>query len=374
MVASQPPGQGRVAALVFEQRPPTLRPVCGEEPLGKISQRDSPASDKRFPPGQARLGHTCQSISRELRFLCFLPALNRGWRSNMLSFATSRLVAAGRAARTWVRPKCGLWCSPLSIDWKAVIATSTAGVKPNVLPGLALQAIALASVLTYYMVPGARPAFAVVANWKVRYGFAYSACATALFGGAIPFLYLLASGHIRIGQRRAQFLFCLLFWGYRGVEVDLFYRLQAFVFGDRAALAVVLPKVLVDQLVYSVFVAAPGQALFFLWKERGFSFRAIRPDLNLSYLTTAVATVSFSSWMVWIPAVSITYCLPSPLQIPLYNVVVFLGVVVDLRQSTLGRRSQGIGDVTSSRPEIISWDDVAPDNILTYPRFVMQPT
>ena len=223
---------------------------------------------------------------------------------------------------TWVRPKCGLWSTILSTDWKTVIAAGTAGVKRNVLPGLALQAIALASALAYYMAPGARPAFAAVAGWKEHYGFAYSACATALFGGAIPFLYLLASGHIKIGQRRAQFLFYLLFWAYRGVEVDLFYRLQAFVFGDRAALAVVLPKVLVDQLVYSVFIAAPGQALFFLWKERGFSFRAIRPDLNLSYLTTAVATVAFSSWMVWIPAVSIIYCLPSPLQIPLYNLVV----------------------------------------------------
>jgi len=176
---------------------------------------------------------------------------------------------------------------------------------------------------------------------------------------------LLASGHIKIGQRRAQFLFYLLFWAYRGVEVDLFYRLQAFVFGDRAALAVVLPKVLVDQLVYSVFIAAPGQALFFLWKERGFSFRAIRPDLNLSYLTTAVATVAFSSWMVWIPAVSIIYCLPSPLQIPLYKLGrMFLGVVVDVRQSTLGCRSPGVGNIIDGFRErrlALGADDLEPE-------------
>jgi hypothetical protein len=216
----------------------------------------------------------------------------------------------------------------VSIDWKAIVAAGTAGVKRNVLPGLALQAFALALVLAYYLAPEARPAFDTVAGWKARYGFGYSAAATAVFGGAIPFLYLLASGRVPAGQRRAQLLFYVLFWAYRGVEVDLFYRLQALVFGDAARLAVVLPKVLVDQFIYSAFIAAPGQVVFFLWKDRGFSFRATRPDLNLGYLTSAVATVSFSSWMVWIPAVSIIYCLPSPLQIPLFNLVVCFWVLL----------------------------------------------
>jgi hypothetical protein len=216
----------------------------------------------------------------------------------------------------------------VSIDWKAIVAAGIAGVKRNALPGLALQVFALALGLAYYLAPGARPVFETVAGWKSHYGLAYSACATALFGGVIPFLYLLASGHIKAGQRRAEFLFYVLFWGYRGIEVDVFYRLQAYMFGDSATLAVVLPKVLVDQFFYSVFIAAPGQAVFFLWKERGFSFRAIKPDLNLGYLTGAVATVSFSSWMVWLPAVSVIYCLPSPLQIPLFNLVVCFWVLL----------------------------------------------
>lgn len=191
-----------------------------------------------------------------------------------------------------------------------------------------MQVFALALVSAYYLAPGARPAFEAVAGWKTHYGFAYSALATALFGGAIPFLYLLAVGQIAPGRGRAELLFYLLFWAYRGVEVDLFYRLQTWVFGDQATLSVVLPKVLVDQLGYSVFIAAPGQVVFFLWKDRGFSFRATRPDLNLDYLIRAIATVTFSQWMVWIPAVSIIYCLPSPLQIPLFNLVVCFWVLL----------------------------------------------
>lgn len=208
------------------------------------------------------------------------------------------------------------------------MASGVAAVKRNVLPGLALQVFALALVVTYYLSPGARPTFELVAGWKMRYGLGYSALATALFGGLIPYLYLLASGQVPAGQRRAQLLFYVLFWAYRGIEVDVFYRLQAFLFGDQATWTVVLPKVLVDQFIYSIFIAAPGQVVFFLWKERAFSFAATRRDLTLSYLVSAEARVVFSQWMVWIPAVSIIYSLPSALQIPLFNLVVCFWVLL----------------------------------------------
>jgi hypothetical protein len=214
------------------------------------------------------------------------------------------------------------------IDWKSVVTSGLAGVKRNALPGLALQVFALALVLLYYLSPDARPGFDTVAGWKTQFGFAYSALATAIFGGLIPFLFLWASGAIKTGRLRGEFLFYVLFWGYRGVEVDLFYRLQTFMFGDGASLAVVLPKVLVDQLGYSIFIAAPGQVVFFLWKERDFSWKAVWPNLSFAYLVSAVVNVVFSQWMVWVPAVSIIYCLPSALQIPLFNLVVCFWVLL----------------------------------------------
>jgi hypothetical protein len=219
-------------------------------------------------------------------------------------------------------------CTTVRIDWKHVVTSGLTGVKRNALPGLALQVFALALVLLYYFSPGARPGFETVAGWKTQFGFAYSALSTAIFGGLIPFLVLWASGSIKEGRWRAELLFYLLLWGYRGVEVDLFYRLQTFIFGDGASLAVVLPKVLLDQFVYSIFIAAPSQVVFFLWKDRSFSFAAIKPDLNFTYMISAVANVVFSQWMVWIPAVSIIYCLPAALQIPLFNLVVCFWVLL----------------------------------------------
>ena len=231
-------------------------------------------------------------------------------------------------------------------------------MKRNVLPGLALQAFALVLLLAYYLASGARPAFDTVAGWKVRYGWGYSAAATAIFGGLIPYLYLLASGRIAQARRRAEFWFYLLFWGYRGLEVDLLYRLQAFLFGDKLQLAVIAPKVLVDQLIYNPFIAAPVQVVFFLWKERGFSFRATRPDLNFGYLATAVAAVLFSSWMVWLPAVSIIYSLPLALQIPLFNLVLCFWVLLltFVAQRSAAQQTSSNGwhmkeDITAPRSE-----------------------
>lgn len=241
----------------------------------------------------------------------------------------------------------------MRIDWNRVVTSGMAGVKRNIFPGVALQVFALALVLLYYFSPGARPGFETVAGWKTQYGFAYSALSTAIFGGIIPFLYLWASGSIRQDRWRGELLFYLFFWGYRGVEVDLFYRLQTYMFGDGAALAVVLPKVLVDQFGYSVFIAAPGQVVFFLWKERNFSFAATKPDLNLATLTTGVVTVLFSQWMVWIPAVSIIYCLPSALQIPLFNLVVCFWVLL---LTFVSQRSAAMG----SRPATASSEQPTP--------------
>jgi hypothetical protein len=233
------------------------------------------------------------------------------------------------------------------IDWHKAAASGLAGVRRNVLPGLALQVFALALVLLYYFSPSARPWFETVAGWKTQFGFGYSALSTALFGGLIPFLYLWVSGSIRQGRWRAELLFYLLLWGYRGVEVDLFYRLQSHMFGDGAALAIVIPKVLVDQFGYSVFIAAPGQVVCFLWKDRDFSFAAIKPDLTFATLTSAVVAVLFSQWMVWIPAVSIIYCLPSALQIPLFNLVVCFWVLlltfVSQRSAALGSKPASFG-------------------------------
>jgi hypothetical protein len=214
------------------------------------------------------------------------------------------------------------------IDWKGTLSTGVAGIKRNALPGLALQGFALLLVLMYYYVPALKPTFQAVADAKTAYGFTFSGVSTAVFGGLIPFLFLLGTGQVPRSRRFAEFLFYLGFWAYRGMEVDLLYRLQALMFGETPTVSTIVRKVLFDQFVYNIFWAGPGQTIFFLWKEQGFRARAVLPYLAPGKFIPSMITILFSTWMVWIPSVSIIYCLPLPLQIPLANLVLCFWVLL----------------------------------------------
>ena len=201
-------------------------------------------------------------------------------------------------------------------------------MKQNALPGLALWILALLLVLADRTLPSAHAVFQSVGMWKGRYGLAFSATTTALFGGVVPFLLLLVTGRIRRHRLATELAFYVLFWAYKGVEVDLFYRLQSHWFGEHASPGTIVRKVLVDQFVYNPIWAAPTSALAFRWKESSFSWRAMKSRLGFDFMTFSVPVTLMSTWAVWIPAVAIIYCLPAPLQIPLFNLVLCFWVLV----------------------------------------------
>jgi hypothetical protein len=216
----------------------------------------------------------------------------------------------------------------MKLDGKRVLASGLAGMKQNALPGLALWILALLLVLADGILPSAHAVFQSVGMWKSRYGLAFSATTTAFFGGAVPFLFLLVTGKIRRNRLAAELAFYTLFMAYKGVEVDLFYRLQSHLFGNHADPGTIARKVLLDQFVYNSIWAAPTSALAFLWKESSFSWKVMKSRLGFEFMTFSVPVTLMSTWAVWIPAVAIIYCLPAPLQIPLFNLVLCFWVLV----------------------------------------------
>jgi hypothetical protein len=216
----------------------------------------------------------------------------------------------------------------MKFDGKRVLAAGLAGMQKNALPGLALWFLALLLILADRAIPSAHAAFQNVGAWKERYGLAFSATTTAFFGGAVPFVFLLLTGRIRRDLLVAEFAFYMLFWSYKGVEVDLFYRLQSHLFGNHAVTGTIVRKVLVDQFIYNPIWAAPASALAFLWKESAFSWNRMKTKLGFEFMTFTVPVTLMSTWAVWIPAVAIIYCLPAPLQIPLFNLVLCFWVLV----------------------------------------------
>jgi hypothetical protein len=205
------------------------------------------------------------------------------------------------------------------------LAPGFRGIRANLVPGLVLQAFALSIVIGYGVSPDLHLVLDTVGVLKETGGYAFSLISTALFGGVLPFLILWLSGRIPRSQVIGQLTFYTLFWGWKGLEVDAFYRVQTLLFGESGSVHVVMTKVLVDQFVYNPLWAAPTQTLFFLWKDANFSRAVLMPRLHdttgFAPFRAKLLAVLFSTWVVWIPAVSIVYSLPSALQLPIFNLV-----------------------------------------------------
>jgi hypothetical protein len=65
-----------------------------------------------------------------------------------------------------------------------------------------------------------------------------------------------------------------------------------------------------------------------MWKDVDFSVKRLAADLGWDFVFYRVPSVLCSTWLVWVPAVSLIYSLPSTLQIPLFNLVLCFFVLI----------------------------------------------
>eukprot|EP00808_Paulinella_micropora_P012652 g44184.t1 len=223
-------------------------------------------------------------------------------------------------------------------------------LKANLVPGVAMTTFALVLMLLYYNVQAVQDGLNNLADFKQRAGFLFSAVSTSLMGGVLP-------GRLRLEkavnkqelleqQRKkgyactgcnyeiAILLFLTLFWFYKGVEVDALYRLMAILFGTGRELSVVAKKVAADQFVYNPLYATWSLVIPYRWKDLGFSFTALRKEVfTEGFVVDFWLTAMITTWMIWIPATIIVYSFPSPLQIPLFNIVLaFFTLIVVARR------------------------------------------
>jgi hypothetical protein len=190
------------------------------------------------------------------------------------------------------------------------------------LPGLILQAVAVAVVLAYYFIPATAGFFAQLAHWQAAGGFAFSAATTAVCGGLLPFLFLRLHPDTRAAHPGPHVVFFLLFWAWKGAEVDLVYRTLTWLHGDGHDVITVARKMATDQFGYNPLYATPVGNLCFAWKDAGFRWAPVAADLRAGrWYARRVLPVLFAIWFLWIPVTACIYSLPAPLQMPLFNVV-----------------------------------------------------
>lgn len=208
--------------------------------------------------------------------------------------------------------------SPTEAPWRAGLQS----VRSLLLPGFVLQGVALGLVLAYYFVPATAGFFARLSSWQSAGGLRFTAVTTALCGGLLPFLFLRAHRDTRSRHPWPHVWFFMVFWAWKGSEVDLLYRGLTWLYGDGHDASTIVRKVISDQFGFNPFYAAPVGNLCFAWKDAGFRWSPVAADLQAGrWYVRRVLPVLIAVWFLWIPVVSCVYALPQPLQMPLFNVV-----------------------------------------------------
>ncbi len=219
---------------------------------------------------------------------------------------------------------------PPAVPWRSALRSARAHVGP----GLALQAGALALVLSYYYCAPARALLARLLELRRETGFAFAVLSTGLFGGMLPFLYLRYGGRAPARYSWRQGLGLTAFWAYKGFEVDLFYRVLARVVGEGHDAGTILRKMAIDQVAYCPLFAVPVSVAVYEWVEARFDGAALLADWRAPHwYQRRTLPVLISNAGVWIPAVAIIYALPTPLQLPLQNLVLCFFTLVLAHQT-----------------------------------------
>ncbi|WPJ97652.1 hypothetical protein SH580_08010 [Coraliomargarita algicola] len=203
--------------------------------------------------------------------------------------------------------------------WHPLIAPAMAAFSTYWPAILLIQLVALAVVLSYYLVDRAGGLFATVADWKQAGGLYFAAGSTIVSGGILPELIkrrfrpagVKAPG---LGELCHQFIM----WATLGIVVDLMYRLQSHWFGDGKDPATLLTKVFVDQFVFTPLISLPGIALWFALREVNYSPKAFAGCLRFRNLSARVLPLWTTSLCFWPVMLCIVFSLPTPLQFPLF--------------------------------------------------------
>ncbi len=212
--------------------------------------------------------------------------------------------------------------------WLTAWRTGLRAARQNLLAGVLVWTAGAAIVASYYRWPAARAAWDNFAVWRASLGLVFPLLSTALFGGVFPLIAQTLARRDRARPDARAWLFALGFWAYKGLETNYFYRFQAWLFGDDAHWTTVAAKVLFDLGLWSPLWAVPVTAYLYLWKEAGFQRERLAQLWGWDGYRTFVLPALVSNWMIWLPSVCFIYLLPLPLQVPLFNLVLFLFVLI----------------------------------------------
>lgn len=194
--------------------------------------------------------------------------------------------------------------------------------RANLVPGIVLQCFAAALLAAHEWHAPTRAALERVAEFRGEVGPAFAIVSTAIFGAVVPWLVLQISRSTRGRYNGPQFAALVVFWAYKGLEVSVFYALQARWFGEGTDFATIGTKTFIDQFVYCPLLAVPCTWFVYGWVEHRFDGAHVAAEFRRpGWYARCCLPLLVATWGVWVPAVAIIYLLPTALQLPMQNIV-----------------------------------------------------
>lgn len=223
-------------------------------------------------------------------------------------------------------PKPGGCSSPTA--WKAAWITGCLAARQNRFPAVVLWLFGVTVIVGYFFVPPVQELLDSVGRVKTTFGWKFSLVSTGIFGGLIPAMISRLLQHNGAKHSLGLIVSNTLLWAYKGVEIDFFYRFQAWLFGTTANFQTIAVKTICDQFLMVPLFGLVNVVLFYVWRDCGYSFGKLWSVLGPNWYQKIILPVLIANWVIWIPAVAMIYCLPVALQLPVQNLILCFWVLI----------------------------------------------
>jgi len=229
------------------------------------------------------------------------------------------------------------------------LAAGLRAARANVIPGSILLSLMLALVVSYYASQPVRDVMARVTAFKSSLkvpfgielpfgdGLVFGILALGFMGGVVPWAIQQLRPRYRDKPFWIHLPFYLVFWGRAGAEVHLLYWGLAELLGDAPTVWNVIGKMAIDQFIYVPLWVIPVNVALYQWKDLGYRWTPLCDEVLGKerswsgfgrWYVRAGLPVMVANWSFWIPAVTLIYCFPLPLQLPVQSFSLCLWVLL----------------------------------------------
>ena len=207
-----------------------------------------------------------------------------------------------------------------------------AAARKSLKPALWVWGLMMALAALYYLVPASQGAFGALVGIQEKMGLWFPSIGMGLCVGV-----LVECARVLISREKRWTLentingsFNFVIWSIMGITQHYRYAWQVEVFGAGNSFGELATKVAFDQFVWTVFFANPYQAILYLWKNHGFSWKAVARKATpvRTFWGTQMLPMLISNWAFWIPMAFLVYFFPPELQIPMAILAITIWVIL----------------------------------------------